>query len=110
MWRRKNIVSEPTSSSFKCGPVCIDQKLLPLIQVVWDEKWLNMLIQVSLRAVHKEICKKGRDADLTEISFKGRFKLEPHPHWPPSGVQFSDEHPLHFYMGVLPGITHNIGI
>ena len=58
MWRRKNIVSEPTSSSFKCGPVCIDQKLLPLIQVVWEEKWLNMLIQVSLRAVHKEICKK----------------------------------------------------
>ena len=30
-----------------------------------------MLIQVSLRAVHKEICKKkkkSRDADLTEIS------------------------------------------
>ena len=45
-----------------------------------------MLIQVSLRAVHKEICKKGRDADLTEISFKGQFKLEPNPHWPPLEV------------------------
>ena len=49
-------------------------------------KWLNILIQVFLRAVHKEICKKGSDTDLTEISFKGQFKLEPHPHWPPSGV------------------------
>ena len=49
---------------------------------------LNMLIQVSLRAVHKEICRKGSDIDLTEISFEGQFKLEPHPHWPPSGVQF----------------------
>ena len=45
-----------------------------------------MLIQVSLRAVHKEICKKGRDNDLTEISFKGQFKLELHPRWPTSGV------------------------
>ena len=36
------------------------------------KKQLNMLIHVSLRAVHKEICKKGRDADLTEISLKGR--------------------------------------
>ena len=70
-----------------------------------------MLFQVSLRAVHKEICqkkKKSRDADLTEISFRGQFKLEPHPHCPPLGVSinFPDEQPLHFYMGVLPGITH----
>ena len=45
-----------------------------------------MLIQVSLRAVHNEISKKGRDNDLTEISFKGQFKLELHPRWPTSGV------------------------
>ena len=42
-----------------------------------------MLIQVLLRAMHKEVCKKikikkiSRDADLTEISFSGQFKLEP---------------------------------
>ena len=49
----------------------------------WDGKYLNMLIQVSLRAVHNEIFKKkknGRDVDLTEISFRGHFKLELHPH------------------------------
>ena len=60
-----------------------------LTSVVWDGKYLNMLIQVSLKAVQKEICKKKkktRDADLTEISFRGQFKLEPHPHWPPLGV------------------------
>ena len=45
-----------------------------------------MLIQVSLRALHKEIYKKGGDTDPTEIPFKGQFKLEPDPHWPPSGV------------------------
>ena len=59
-----------------------------LLSVVWDGKYLNMLIQVSLKAVHKEICQKKKrgDADLTEISFRGQFKLEPHPHWPPLGV------------------------
>ena len=58
-----------------------------LTSVVWDGKYLNMLIQVSLKAVHKEIYQKKRgDADLTEISFRGQFKLEPHPHWPPLGV------------------------
>ena len=56
------------------------------LRVFGNGKTLNMLIQVSLRAVHKEICKKGSDTDLTEISFKCQFKLEPHPHWPPSGV------------------------
>ena len=71
-----------------------------------------MLIQVSLRVVHNEISKKGRDNDLTEISFKGQFKLELHQRWPTSGVSFSfsDDHPLHFYIGAFPGITHNIGI
>ena len=45
------------------------------------------------------------DADHTEISFGGQFKLEQHPHWSPLGVEFafSDEHPRHFYMGVPPG-------
>ena len=40
--------------------------------------------------------------DHTEISFRGQFKLEPHPHWSPLGVsfEFSDEHPHHFYVGV----------
>ena len=37
-------------------------------------------VQVSLGAVHKEIYKKCRDTDHTEISFTGQFKLEPHPH------------------------------
>ena len=52
--------------------------------------------------------KKGHDADLTEISLRGQVKLERHPHCPPLGVKinFRDEQPLHFYMGVLPGITH----
>ena len=63
------------------------QILVSSTSVVWDGKYLNMLIQVSLKAVHKEICQKKRgDADLTEISFRGQFKLEPHPHWPPLGV------------------------
>ena len=49
-----------------------------------------MLIQVSLRAVHKEICKKGRDADLTEISFKGQFKNLSHTYIGlPQGFNFN---------------------
>ena len=52
-----------------------------LTSVVWDGKYLNMLIQVSLKAVHKEICKKkkkkkSRDADLTEISFRVSLSLK----------------------------------
>ena len=37
-------------------------------------------IQVSLGAVHKEIYKKCHNTVHTEISFRGQFKLEPHPH------------------------------
>ena len=33
-----------------------------LLSVVWDGKYLNMLIQVSLKAVHKEICQKKKNA------------------------------------------------
>ena len=49
------------------------QILVSCTSVVWDGKYLNILIQVSLKAVHKEICKKKKkicDADLTEISFR----------------------------------------
>ena len=49
----------------------------------------------------KEFTKKCPDTDHTEISLGSQFKLEPHPHWSPLGVlfEFSDEHPLHLYMG-----------
>ena len=36
--------------------------------------------QVSLRAVHKEIYKKCRDASFNMASFRVQFKLDPHPH------------------------------
>jgi len=35
---------------------------------------------VSLSTVYKEIYKKYPDIDHTEISLKGQFRLEPHPH------------------------------
>ena len=41
---------------------------------------------------------------VKKISFRGQFKLEPHPPWSPLGIsfEFSDEHPRHFLMGVSP--------
>ena len=40
----------------------------------------------------------------TEISLRGLFKLEPHPHWSPLAVsfEFSDKQPGHFFMVVAP--------
>ena len=37
----------------------------------------------------------------TEISLRGLFKLEPHPHWSPLAVsfEFSDKQPGHFFYG-----------
>ena len=52
---------------------------------VWDGKLLYLPIQVSLSTVHKEIYKKCPDTDHTEISLRGQFKLEQHPHWSPVG-------------------------
>ena len=34
----------------------------------------------------KKFTKKCPDTDYTEISLRGQFKLEPHPHWSPLGV------------------------
>ena len=65
---------------------------------VWDGKSLYLPIQVSLRTVRKEIYKKCRNTDHTEISLRDQFKLDPHPHWSPLG----DEHPRHFYMEAPP--------
>ena len=53
---------------------------------VWDGKSLYLLTQVSFSTLHKKIYKKGPDADQTEISLRGQFKLEPHPHWSPFGI------------------------
>lgn len=70
-----------------------------------------MLIQVSLKAVHKEICQKKKrgDADLTEISFRGQFKLETPTLASLRGLNnkllIFRRAALHFYMKVLPGIT-----
>ena len=36
--------------------------------------------------MYKEIYKKCPDIDHTEISLRGQFKLEPHPHWCRLGV------------------------
>ena len=68
----------------------------------WDGKSLYLPIQVLLCIVHKEVYKTRPDTDHTKISFRGQFKLEPHPHWSPLGVQFefSDKHCPHFYMRV----------
>ena len=59
----------------------------------------------SLSTVHKEIAKKCPDTDHTEISPRGQFTLEPHPHWSSLGVkfEFSDKQPRHFYIRVSPG-------
>ena len=40
------------------------------------------------------MCRKYCNTDHTEISLRGKFKLDPHPYWSPLG----DEHPRHFYM------------
>ena len=76
------------------------QTWLTSVAHVWDGKSLHLPIQVSLRAVRKEIYRKCRDTDHTEISFGGHFQLEPHPNWPSSNFSFSDEHPRHFYVRV----------
>ena len=73
----------PQEDSIQKWRGCSSFEDFGLTSVVWDGKLLNMLIQVLLRAMHKEVCKKikikkiSRDADLTEISFSGQFKLEP---------------------------------
>ena len=61
-------------------------------------------IQVSLSTLHKEIYQNCVNNNQTEISLRGLFKLEPHPHWSPLAVsfEFSDEQPGHFYMVVAP--------
>ena len=46
------------------------QILVSCTSVVWDGKYLNMLTQVSLKAVHKEICKKKREKAVTLTSQK----------------------------------------
>ena len=43
--------------------------------------------RVSLSTVREEIYKnKGPDTNYGQISCRGQFKLEPHPHWSPLGV------------------------
>ena len=42
-------------------------------------------LRVSLSTARKEIYKKNALSDHTEISLRGQFKLEPHPHWSPLG-------------------------
>ena len=42
--------------------------------------------QVSLSTVRKEIYKLFPDTAHTEISLRGQFKFEPHPHWFPLEV------------------------
>ena len=73
------------------------QTWLTSVAHVWDGKSLHLPIQVSLRAARKEIYRKCRDTDHTEISFGGQFQLEPHPK---VSFSFSDEQPRHFYVGV----------
>ena len=72
-----------------------------------------MLFQASLRAVHKEICKKKAVTLTSQQPPLGVTLSLSYTHiGPPLGVkfEFSDEHPLHFYMGLHAGIAHNIGI
>ena len=48
---------------------------------------LYLPVQLSLSTVmHEEMYKICLDTGHTEISFRGQFKLEPHPHWSPLGV------------------------
>ena len=44
-------------------------------------KSLYLPIQLSLSTVHNEIYQNCLDSDQTEISLRGLFKLEPHPHY-----------------------------
>ena len=60
------------------------QILVSLLVFGMDSHYLP--IQVSLSTVHKEIYKTCPNTDHTEISLRGQFKLEPHPHWSPLGV------------------------
>ena len=61
--------------------------------------------------MHNEIYKKCPDPDYTEISLGGQFKLESQSHTHiglPEGfnLNFFNEHPRHFYMGVPPAMNN----
>ena len=62
---------------------------------IWDGTSLYLPIQVSIRAVRKEVNEKYRDF------FKGQFKLEPHSHWSP--FDFAASIPVTFIWEFPPG-------
>ena len=65
---------------------CKLQNLVSL-RVFGMEGYYICPFRVSLSTVRKEIYKnKSPDTNYGQISFRGQFKLEPHPHWSPLGV------------------------
>lgn len=58
----------------------------------WGQKATVFPLQVLLRVMCKQ--------KLSMISFRCQIKPEPRPNCPLGGYFFSDEHPIHFYIGL----------
>ena len=58
-------------------------QILASLRVFGMESYYRKLFAHSgVKVIYKKCC----DTDHTEISFRGQFKLESHPHWSPLGV------------------------